>query len=74
VKLVKQSLNYSRDAGNFTVEGKGAQEVANLLSEIEGIEGQEWDTEYEIYSLTWDKNTWDWDSVKDHYKAAKEQA
>lgn len=74
MRLVKQDFNYSREAGQFTVEGKGAEAVADKMAEIEGVEAQEWDAEYGVFSLTFEKNVWDWASIKDHYKAAKKNA
>lgn len=74
MKLVKQSLNYSRTGGSFTVEGVGCEIVGDIMAKIEGIDGVEFDCDDDLYVLCWSKNVWDWDDIKDHYKAAKKQA
>jgi hypothetical protein len=71
MRIKNQENNYSREFGNFTIEGEGSEKVVRYLDNIEGISCVEWDEEVKIYSFGYNKNNWSWEGIKDLYKEAK---
>lgn len=70
-KLSFDSLNYSREAGMFTVTGKNYLEVATKLRAVEGIDGVEHDEDNGEYVFTYNKIIIDQQGVKDLFKKLK---
>lgn len=65
------SLNYSRDAGMFTVSGKDYLAVADKLRSVEGLEVVEHDADNSEIVFTYSKIIIDQDRVKQLFKQAK---
>lgn len=70
-KITFDSLNYSRNAGMFTVSGKDYLAVADKLRRVEGLEVVEHDADNNEIVFTYNKIIVDQNSVKQLFKQAK---
>lgn len=75
MRIKKQSMEYSREIGYFTLEDHRNPEsldvVASKMAEHNGIEYQEDASDEGWVSLSYNKNQWDWEAIVEIYKAAK---
>lgn len=72
-KLAFNNLNYSREAGMFTVSGKGYLPIALRLREETGIDGVEHDADCEEYVFTYHKAHFDQDGIRELVKSTKKK-
>lgn len=79
MRLDKTDLNYSRTAGMFVLEqGKSTwaelDHVSRTLSSLKGIEAVEGCKDEGWITMCYNKQWYDWDGIRDEYKAAKKAA